>query len=506
MLSISSNGLTINIKSNWIPPFQLEYIEMESCTFGTRFPQWLQTQLKATTLVLSKTSISGALPQWIKDMNLHELDLSHNQIKGTLPKFPSNLKHVDLSDNWISGALPEIIGDMLPQLRYLSLSDNLMNGSIPNSLCRIKTMIVLELSKNTLSGNIPDCWRDHQDIEVLDLSFNNLSGVIPGSIGHLDSLGWLDFSNNNLNGELPLALKSCASLRFLNLGENALSGNVPKWIGDSFQFLRVLRLRENKFNGSIPSQLCQLSTDLRILDLAENNLKGRIPHCFGNLTGMVLPQTDTIFILESYKNLLSWEKEHLSEVMKGRYLEYTRSLQFLVNMDLSRNKLEGQIPEELTLLTGLIGLNLSYNQLSGNIPWKIGELEWLESLDLSVNELSGMIPDSNQLQTLDYPSIYAGNPLLCGASLLKKCLDDEPQQGNKDNGKENPAEEMWFYIVIMSGFATGFWEVVGVLIFKKSWRHAYFLFVERSKDRVLVLVELKMARVKNMIKGNCVDE
>ncbi|XVF28989.1 hypothetical protein REPUB_Repub15cG0080900 [Reevesia pubescens] len=363
MLSISSSGLTIKIKSNWVPPFQLEHIEMDSCKFGTQFPRWVQTQLKATTLVLSNTSIWGTLPKWIKDMNLYELDLSHNQINGTLPIFPSNLKHVDLSHNWISGVLPEMIADILPQLRVLILSDNLMNGSIPNSLCHIKTLIVLELSKNTLSGNIPNCWRDHQDIEVLDLSSNNLSGVIPSSIGHLDSLRWLVLSNNKLNGELPLALKNCSSLKFLDLGENALSGNVPKWIGDSFLFLGVLRLRKNKFNGSIPSQLCQLSIRLQILDLAENNLKGRIPLCFGNLTSMALPET-TVMILESSKNLLWWEEEHLTEVMKGRFLEYTSTvLSLLVTLDLSRNKLEGQIPEELTFLTGLIALNLSHNQL-----------------------------------------------------------------------------------------------------------------------------------------------
>ncbi|XP_017972885.1 PREDICTED: probable LRR receptor-like serine/threonine-protein kinase At4g36180 [Theobroma cacao] len=530
VLSISSNSLTITIKSNWVPPFQLEYIEMESCKFGTEFPQWLQTQLKAITLVLSNTSISGTLPNWIMDMNLYELDLSHNQINGTLPNFPSNLKRVDLSSNWISGSLPEIIGDMLPQLRYLILSDNLMNGPIPNSLCRIKTLVVLELSKNSLSGNIPNCWRDHHVIEVLDLSSNKLSGVIPSSIGHLDSLRWLDLSNNNLNGELPLDLKSCTSLRLLDVGENALSGNVPKWIGESFRFLTILRLRGNKLKGSIPSQLCQLSADLHILDLAENNIKGRIPHCFGNFTGMVLHGEGDIIPLEPYKYLMYWEDEHLTEVMKGRFLEYTSTLSLLVYLDLSRNKLKGQIPQELTFLTGLIGLNLSHNQLSGTIPKKIGELGMLESLDLSVNELSGVIPSSmstltklshlnvsynnfsgqipngNQLQTLDDPSIYAGNPLLCGPPLLKKCLDDEPHQGNNDNGRDNPAEKMWFFIVIMSGFATGFWGVVGVLIFKKSWRHAYFLLVDRSKDWVLVHVTLKIASVRNMIKGNRTDE
>ncbi|OMO97851.1 hypothetical protein COLO4_14319 [Corchorus olitorius] len=194
-----------------------------------------------------------------------------------------------------------------------------------------------------------------------------------------------------------------------------------------------------------------------------------------------------------------------------------------------RNKLEGQIPEELTFLTALIGLNLSHNQLSGKIPKKIGELEWLESLDLSENELSGQIPDSmssltklshlnlsnnnlsgkipggKQLQTLDDPSIYAGNPLLCGDSVLKKCREEEPEQDQdkEENGEDSSAEKMWFYIVIMSGFATGFWGVVGCLIFKKSWRHAYFQFVDRSKEWLLVHVTLKMTSFNNRIKGNC---
>ncbi|PPS03464.1 hypothetical protein GOBAR_AA17216 [Gossypium barbadense] len=349
-LSIGSTGLTIKIKSDWIPPFQLEYIEMESCKFGTQIPQWLQTQSKATTLLLSNASIWGTLPKWMKDMNLNELDLSHNQIKVTLPRFPSNLKLIDLSGNSISGVPP------------------------------------------------------------------GKDGCSSHAMGHLCWLTWLDLSNNKLSGQLSLALKNCTSLRFLDVGENALSGNVPKWIGDTFGYLRILRLWGNKFNGSIPWQLCQLSTDLRSWILLKTIYKE------GYLT----------VYLESYKTMLWWEKEHLNEVIKGRYLEYTKTLQFLVSRDLSMNNLEGVIPEELTHLTSLTALNLSQNQLSGKIPGKIGELESLESLDLFVNQLSGMIlssitklsalslsysnfsgkiPKGNQLQTLDDPSIYAGNAL-----------------------------------------------------------------------------------------------
>ncbi|KAK6250585.1 hypothetical protein SCA6_004590, partial [Theobroma cacao] len=498
-------------------------------------------------LDLGNNHFTCPVPIMLQNMtSLRILDLSLNLFSCSIQSSFDNLKslvHLNLAGNdfsSIENGLISILGNMC-YLKSLDLSFNQfqgekigkyrnLSGCAGHDLETLDLGSVLELSKNSLSGNIPNCWRDHHVIEVLDLSSNKLSGVIPSSIGHLDSLRWLDLSNNNLNGELPLDLKSCTSLRLLDVGGNALSGNVPKWIGESFRFLTILRLRENKLNGSIPSQLCQLSADLHILDLAENNIKGRIPHCFGNFTGMVLHGEGDIIPLEPSKYLMYWEDEHLTEVMKGRFLEYTSTLSLLVYLDLSRNKLKGQIPQELTFLTGLIGLNLSHNQLSGTIPKKIGELGMLESLDLSVNELSGVIPSSmstltklshlnvsynnfsgqipngNQLQTLDDPSIYAGNPLLCGPPLLKKCLDDEPHQGNNDNGRDNPAEKMWFFIVIMSGFATGFWGVVGVLIFKKSWRHAYFLLVDRSKDWVLVYVTLKIASVKTMIKGNRTDE
>ncbi|GFQ08618.1 phytosulfokine receptor 1 [Phtheirospermum japonicum] len=131
--------------------------------------------------------------------------------------------------------------------------------------------------------------------------------------------------------------------------------------------------------------------------------------------------------------------------MKGVMMEYTKTLGYLVNLDLSSNHLVGDIPPELTNLTGLIGLNMSNNHLGGRIPRKIGDMQSLESLDLSSNNLSETIPESlskltslshlnlsnndlsrriptgPQLQTLNNPSIYESNPGLCGDPLLKKC-------------------------------------------------------------------------------------
>ncbi|KAL7254058.1 hypothetical protein ACSBR1_008410 [Camellia fascicularis] len=72
-------------------------------------------------------------------------------------------------------------------------------------------------------------------------------------------------------------------------------------------------------------------------------------------------------------------------------LEFTTTLVFVINMDLSRNNLVGTILEELTVLSGLHGLNLSHNNLTGSIPMKISDLKSLESLDFSSNQLSGTI-------------------------------------------------------------------------------------------------------------------
>ncbi|KAM7511366.1 LOW QUALITY PROTEIN: hypothetical protein LguiB_010241 [Lonicera macranthoides] len=69
-----------------------------------------------------------------------------------------------------------------------------------------------------------------------------------------------------------------------------------------------------------------------------------------------------------------------------------KALAIITAIDLSRNKLTGEFPEEITNLEALILLNLSSNQLYGVIPPKIGNMKFLEVLDLSRNKFSGEIP------------------------------------------------------------------------------------------------------------------
>ena len=76
-------------------------------------------------------------------------------------------------------------------------------------------------------------------------------------------------------------------------------------------------------------------------------------------------------------------------VIKGKYLEYSTTLQLVKIIDLSNNNLSGEILEDVTRLKGLQSLNLSFNILIGRIPEKICDLGSVESIDFSSNQLFG---------------------------------------------------------------------------------------------------------------------
>ncbi|XP_058094739.1 MDIS1-interacting receptor like kinase 2-like [Magnolia sinica] len=66
----------------------------------------------------------------------------------------------------------------------------------------------------------------------------------------------------------------------------------------------------------------------------------------------------------------------------------------LIHLNLSGNRLSGNIPAHIDTLFKLSFLDLASNQLSGSIPSKIGKLKNLILLDLSNNSLTGTIPSN----------------------------------------------------------------------------------------------------------------
>nr|CAD1844855.1 unnamed protein product [Ananas comosus var. bracteatus] len=505
---ISLNNLSLTVSSDWVPPFQLNIIYMPSCHLGPDFPAWLRTQKGFSKLDISNAGISDTLPDWfwnltseiaylnfsqnnisgrlpssLQSISITLMDLSSNRFAGSLPLFNPNITVLHLYDNSFEGTVPLDIGETLPMLKNLLLSNNLITGTIPSSVCEMEYLEVLGLANNFLSGELPRCWGSTQLLKILDFGNNNLHGSIPASLGSLTFLVSLHLNNNSLSGKLPESLKNCTGLVALDLGDNRLAGEIPIWMGESFPNLMVLRLHSNRFVGKIPTEL-SLLTSLQVLDIGNNSLSGTIPISFGNFTAMIETQKSG--------DLLPLEQQTARE-----NTDELTNLAGLIDLDLSNNELVGEIPAMIGDLKMLLSLDLSRNKLYGPIPPSLSTMTSLNHLNLSYNNLSGRIPTGSQLQTFNDLSIYVGNTDLCGPPLSKKCPgDDELTKTNSTASHENESEAVWFYSSIPPGFAFGLLLVYGVMLFKSTWRFAFFLSIDSMYDWFYVTIGVNMRRLR----------
>ncbi|GLJ39253.1 hypothetical protein SUGI_0800830 [Cryptomeria japonica] len=167
LLVLSFNHLTVSIDSAWIPLFEkLRFLGLGSCSLD-KIPSFLVNQYGLKHLDLSLNSMT-TIPSWIwKLPSLDKLNLSCNQLKGSLPSSLTSRAYLylDLHNNNLHGAL------LLPPpgVKVLDLSMNQFNGSIPTDIgAYIQETNFLSLSSNNLSGAIPVSICT-SDLQVLDL-------------------------------------------------------------------------------------------------------------------------------------------------------------------------------------------------------------------------------------------------------------------------------------------------------------------------------------------------
>ncbi|XP_027922965.1 receptor-like protein EIX1 [Vigna unguiculata] len=506
--SAPENNLTLKVGSKWYPTFQLTYLDMSSWQLGPKFPSWIQSQDKLNYLAMPNTGILDSIPYWFWKTfsEASFLNLSHNHIHGELQttlKNPISIIAVDLSANKLSGKFPSLSNGV----GFLDLSSNSFSKSMDDFLCKGKEkpmkLEFLNLASNNLSGEIPDCWDIWPYLLDVNLQNNNFVGNIPQSMSSLIELESLSIRKNLLSGTFPTILKKTNKLILLDLGENNFSGTIPTWVGERFLDMKVLILRSNRFSGHIPNKICDMSL-LQVLDLAQNNLTGNIPTCFNSLKTMTqMNKSTTALIYFSARNYTFVYSDYIVISvrlwLKGRGDEYKNFLGLVTSIDLSNNKLVGEIPREVTDLNGLMFLNLSHNQLSGHIPQNIGNmgsllsidfsgnelsgeipptisnLSFLSMLDLSYNGLNGKIPTGTQLQTFDASNFIGNN--LCGPPLSISCSSNDKSYIQNGKGSDRHGLNL-FYVGMTFGYMVGFWIVVGPLVICRSWRYAYFHFLD----------------------------
>ncbi|KAG8646245.1 hypothetical protein MANES_10G136732v8 [Manihot esculenta] len=281
-----------------------------------------------------------------------------------------------------------------------------LSGELRPSLAALKSLRHLDLSFNSFSDiPIPSFFYSWKNLEYLNLSNAGFRGVIPPNLGNLTSLQSLDVTNYDLHvlraenldwvtGLVSLKYLAMSGVNLSRIGSNwvgqlnklphltglhlyacLLSGTISSPISVNFTSLAVIDLSFNPFNSRFPVWLANISS-LVSIDLSFSGLNvGRLPHVFSEL-----PNLRFLRLVNTFK------KARCSEILRGSWKK-------IEVLDLTLNRLYGELPASLGNMTSLTHLSLYWNNIQGWIPSSIGKLCNLKFLSLRFNNLTGNIPD-----------------------------------------------------------------------------------------------------------------
>ncbi|KAG8372157.1 hypothetical protein BUALT_Bualt12G0037300 [Buddleja alternifolia] len=380
------------------------------------------------------------------------IDLSNKNIMGnSFNNFSSlpELRYLYLSNNVIegnkfSGKIPPEIGPLLT-LESLLLGDNNFSRDIPKSLVGMSNLSLLDLSSNGFGGDVQEIFgRLHQtNMEIFQVSkfliSLSMSGSIPPTFGKLSSILWLMLANNSLTGEIPAESGNCGSLLWLNFANNQLSGTIsPQLFNIGSNPMPQFLLNRMGNNAPVLGRCSTLkrwipaedfpfaSFTLFSDDKCGQNWDILFNGCdfFSMCTFSSSPVRPVFVYIQLSGNKLSGEIPSVLRKLENLAMLYLDDNGFngelppeigflpLIALNISKNKFSGEIPREIGTLEFLRNLGLSYNNFSGDFPRSITYLPELSRFNISYNPfISGRIPSYGQLATFDGSS-FLGNPFL----------------------------------------------------------------------------------------------
>ncbi|CAH2067226.1 unnamed protein product [Thlaspi arvense] len=520
----------------------LQVLDLSENEFVGEFPGQVSNCQNLNVLNLWGNNFTGNIPPEIGSISsLRGLYLGNNNFSRDIPETLlnlSNLVFLDLSKNNFGGDIQEIFGRFthvkylvlhgnsyvggidssnilkLPNLFRLDLSMNNFSGQLPAEISQIRSLKFLILAYNNFSGQIPQEYGNMPGLQALDLSFNKLTGSIPASFGKLSSLLWLMLANNSLSGDIPREIGNCSSLLWFNVANNQLSGRfhpeLTKMGNNPYPTFEVNRQNnDNIIAGSgeclamrrwIPAEFPPFKFVYAILtkkscrSLWDHVLKGYglFPVCSAGSTVRTL---DISAYLQLSGNKLSGEVPANISQMKKLSMLHLGFNEFqgklppeigqlpLAFLNLTRNNFSGQIPQEIGNLKCLQNLDLSCNNFSGNFPTILNDLTEMSKFNISYNSLiSGVIPSTGQLATFEEDS-FLGNPLLRFPSFFNQSGNSTRIQVSHQNLGRRTILLVWISAALALAFIACLVVSSIILMVVKGSREAEVDLLDGSKTR-----------------------
>ncbi|KAH9723414.1 putative leucine-rich repeat receptor-like serine/threonine-protein kinase [Citrus sinensis] len=300
-----------------------------------------------------------------------------------------------LKEQNLTGVLPPKLAE-LTFLQDIDLTLNYLSGTIPSQWASLP-LLNISLIANRLKGPIPKYLANISTLVNLTVQYNQFSGELPEELGSLLNLEKLHLSSNNFTGELPKTFAKLTNMKDFRISDNQFTGQIPSFI-QNWTKLEKLFIQPSGLAGPIPSGIFSLEnlTDLRISDL--NGPEATFPQ-LGNMkmTKLILRNCN----------------------ITGELPRYLGKMTKLKVLDLSFNRLRGQIPSNFDDLYDVDYIYFAGNLLTGAIPpWM---LERGDKIDLSYNNFTdGSAESSCQKRSVNlFASFSKGNTLNTG---IVSCL------------------------------------------------------------------------------------
>jgi len=390
---------------------------------------------KVVKLDLMNSFLNGPLrydSSLLRLQHLHNLDLGSNNFSGILPDSIGNLKYLrvlSLGDCNLFGKIPSSLGN-LSYLTNLDLSFNDFTGELPDSMGHLNKLTELHLGSAKLSGNFPSMLLNLSEITLIDLGSNQFGGMLPSNMSSLSKLVYFGIDRNSFSGSIPSSLFMLPSLTSLVLGRNDFNGPLDFGNISSPSNLGVLSLLENNFNGPIPRSISKLVglfyldlslwntkrgmvdfniflhlKSLTFLDLSYINTRSMVDISifspllslgYLDLSGINLKISSTLSLPSPMGTLI------LSSCNIVQFPKFLQNQTTLYYLDISANKIEGQVPEWLWSLPELQYVNISQNSFSGfegpaNVIQRCGELLMLDISSNTFKDPFPLLPNSTTI-------------------------------------------------------------------------------------------------------------
>ncbi|KAL0878020.1 hypothetical protein Bca101_027726 [Brassica carinata] len=415
VLDLSANGFAGEFPGQVSNCHNLNVLDLWGNNFTGNIPAEIGSISSLRGLYFGKNEFSRDIPETLLNLsNLVFLDLSRNNFGGELQEIFgrfTQVKYLVLYGNSYVGSIYSSNILTLPHLSRLDLSYNNFSGRLPAEISQ--SLIFLVLAYNNLSGNIPGEYGNIPGLQALDLSFNRLTGSIPASFGKLSSLLWLMLANNSLSGEIPPEIGNCTSLLWFNVANNQLSGGfnpeLTKMGSNPFPTFEVNRRTiDNTISGSGECLV----------------MRRWIPAEF--------PPFKFVYATFTNKSCRTlW-----NHVLKGKCIFHVcpagsrvGPLDISGYLQLSGNKLSGEVPA-----------NISQMKTLRTFPTSLNDLSEMSKFNISYNPLiTGVIPSTGQLATFEIDS-FLGNPLLQFPSFFNQ-PENNSSSGERDNAREEEEDD-----------------------------------------------------------------